>query len=73
MAKESFKKLSFAKKENSLHAFEKRKFCAQLQQPLALYPESKSIKTFYKKDSLALYLSYATLMTNLPALGAEQF
>ena len=73
MVKESFKKLSFAKKENSLHVFEKRRFFARLQRPLARYHEPKSIKTFYKKDSLAHYLSYATLMTYVPVLGAEQF
>ena len=36
VVKESFKKLSFAKREDSLHVFEKRRFFAQLQQPLAL-------------------------------------
>jgi hypothetical protein len=28
---------------------------------------------FFKKDSLAHYLSYAILMTYIPVLGAEQF
>ena len=74
MVKESFKKFNFAKKENWLHVFEKRQFFAQLQRPLALYHQPKSIKkTFYKKDSLAHYLSYTTLMTYVPILGAEQF
>ena len=75
MVKESFKKFSLAQKENSLHVFEKRRFFAQLQRPLALYHEPKSIKTFFftKKDTLAHHLSYATLMTNVPVLGAGHF
>ena len=73
MVKESSKKLSFAKKENSLHIFEKQRYFAKLQQPLAIYHEPKSIKHFYEKDSLAHYLSYATLTTYVPVLGAEQF
>ena len=36
VVKESLKKFSFAKKENSLHVLEKRQFFAQLQRPLAL-------------------------------------
>ena len=43
VVKESYKKFGLAKKENSLHAFEKRQFFAQLQRPLALYHEPKSI------------------------------
>ena len=74
MVKEYFKKFSFAQKENSLHVFEKRQFFAQLQQPLVLYHEPKSIKNlFTKKNSLAHYLLYTILMTNVSVLGAEQF
>ena len=46
---------------------------AQLQWPLALSQEIKSVRPLYKNDSLAHYLSYATLMTYVPVLGAEQF
>ena len=74
MVKEFFKKLGFAKKENSLYVFEKRRFFAQFQQPLALSNKPESIKTcFTKKDSLAHYLLYATLMAYVPVLRAEQF
>ena len=50
VVKESFKKLSFAKKENSLHVFEKWQFFAQLQRPLTLYHEPKSIKNNFTKN-----------------------
>ena len=36
VVKESVKKISFAKEEISLHVFEKQRFFAQLQWPLAL-------------------------------------
>ena len=47
--KESVKKLSFAKKENSLNIVEKRQFFAHLQRSLALNHKHKSIKTFLQK------------------------
>ena len=31
------------------------------------------MKAFYKKDSLAQYLSYATFVTYVPILEAEKF
>ena len=49
MLKECFKKFSFAKKEYSLHVFEKRQFFAKLQRPLALYHEPESVKIFLQK------------------------
>ena len=50
-SKRSFQKIKFfSKKENSGHVFEKRQFLPTFKRP------------FYKKDSLAHYLSYATLM-----------
>ena len=73
MVKEAFKKFSFDKKENSFQLFLKRRLFAQLQRPLALYHEPKSINTFLQKDSLAQFLLYATLMTYVPVLGVEQF
>ena len=47
-------------------------FCPTSAASSALTGTKVNEDLFTKKDSLAHYLSYATLMTYVPVLGAEQ-
>ena len=55
LVKNLSKNLVLPKKKKNLHVFEKWRFFAQLQRPLVLYHESKSIETFFL-NSLAYNL-----------------
>ena len=70
---ESCSKRSFQVFPKKKHVFEKRRFLTSFN---GLYHFSRNLnqkRPYYKKDSLAYYLSCATLMTYVPVLGAEQF
>ena len=63
-----------AKKESTIQVFEKRKFPPQTSKTTsALTRAISNSKPIYKTYSLVHYLLYATLMTYVLFLGAEQF
>ena len=73
MVKEAFRKLSFAKKKIVDMYLKNGDFCPASTASSALTGTLINKYPFTKKDSLSHYLSYATLRTYVPVLGAEQF
>ena len=72
MVKEFFNKLCFAKKKIVDMFLKNGDFCPASTASSALTRTKMNKDPFPKKDSLAHYLSYATLMTYALVVGGEQ-
>ena len=69
-----FQKIRFCQKKKIINRYLKNgNFCLASTASSALTKTLINKDPFTNKDSLAHYLSYATLVTYVPVLGAEQF